>query len=296
MKSPVNPRKRALARALRFSGVEKLLYMRQRLLCRQGFIRAVNYHSTPIESVDSFDQQLRFYQRKYSAVSLRDLKRFFETGQWHKPKPGLIISFDDAVHNNFAVAAPLLEKYGFTGWYFIPTDFCDTPPTDQIAFAKEHRISPAQALPDGRVAMTWEEVSSLARRHVIGSHTRSHCFFYPSVSEAQLAIETQDSKRILEERLADRVEVFCWVGGGTDTYSAKAMKLVREAGYRFVFTTIPLAITPQTSPLMLGRSNIESHWPTEIVAFQLSGAMDVLYRKKKRIVHRVLREGMEIGD
>lgn len=291
----INPKKLFLANFLRLTGLERLLFTQQQWRSPRGFIRGVNYHSTPPESAALLEQQLRFYQSNYSSVSLEELKRFFDMGRWFKSKPGLIISFDDATHNNYSVAAPLLEKYGFVGWFFVVPDFCDTPLSEQVAFAREHQICKAEPLEDGRVALSWEEVKKLGQQHIIGNHTRSHRRFWPTVSKDQMIAEIVEGKRILEERVGRNIDVFCWVGGETDTYNEQAMRLIREAGYSFAFTTIPLLLGPKTHPLMLGRSNVEANWPMRIVKFQLSGAMDLLYLRKRRQVHDKLKKGLRVS-
>lgn len=288
----INPKKIFLSRVLRLVGLEKLLFAQQRWRFPCGFVQAINYHSTPAETASSLERQFHFYRDSYSPVSLDDLKQFFDTGHWFKPKPGLIISFDDGVANNYSIAAPLLEKYDFIGWFFIPLDFCDTPSKEQIAYAEEHKICKAEPLANGRVALSWKEIKKLARRHVIGNHTRSHCRLWPSVRKEQMREEIVESKYILEQRVGSCIEVFCWVGGEVGTYNDYAMRLIKEAGYKFAFTTIPLLQGPKTHPLMLGRSNIEAHWPMEIVKFQLCGAMELLYLRKRRQVHRELKKGL----
>lgn len=290
--SVINPKKLFLANVLRLSGLEKIMFAQQHWWSPHGFIRAINYHSTPPETAALLEQHFRFYERNYSAVTLEDLRQFFSTGRWSKPKPGLIISFDDGIYNNYNIAAPLLKKYGFVGWFFICQDFCNAAISKQGVFAAEHQICKAAPLEKGRLSLSWEEVKSLSKHHIIGNHTRTHCRFGPTVTHEQMVAEIVEEKHILENKLGCSIDVFCWVGGETDTYNEEAMRLVKEAGYLFAFTTIPHLLRPKTHPLLLGRSNVESHWPMKVVKFQLSGIMDMLYSRKRNQVYGMLKKGL----
>lgn len=76
-------------------------------LSRGHFIRVVNYHSTPRVARDELARELAGFARDYATVTLDDLDRFFETGEWHKDKPGLIPVFYEGYRNSATVAAPL---------------------------------------------------------------------------------------------------------------------------------------------------------------------------------------------
>jgi hypothetical protein len=112
-------KKLLLARFFFVSGLGYLFANVQRLLPRKGHIRVVYCHGTPQRHLPGFEEQLRFYRRRYDDVSLADLDRFFASRRSTKKRPGLIISFDDDLRSNFH-AAPLLERYKFTGWFTVP--------------------------------------------------------------------------------------------------------------------------------------------------------------------------------
>jgi peptidoglycan/xylan/chitin deacetylase (PgdA/CDA1 family) len=190
--------------------------------------------------------------------------------------------------SNYDVAVPLLNEFEFCGWFFIPTEFVDLPPKQQIAFARQQRIKIQRENPrDGRVAMNWNEVRQIAANHVVGCHTKTHRRLGRSVTEAEMHAEIVHSRRRLEQELNRQVPVFCWVGGEMDSYSQSAAQVVKSAGYRYSFMTASEPITPSTDPLQIQRTNVESHWPAHFVRFQCTGILDRLYRAKRR---RVLAE------
>ncbi|MCX7807792.1 MAG: polysaccharide deacetylase family protein [Deltaproteobacteria bacterium] len=279
--------KRLLARAFEVTKLSHALLKAQALITRGSYIRAINYHGTPKSLADGLEEQLRFFSRHFSDVSYNDLESFFRSGKWHKKKPGLIISFDDGLRSNAEVAVPLLEKYGFTGWFFVPVAFIDSPPSEQLAFARSHQIVPDESYADGRIAMSWEELREMSKRHVVGCHTRTHRRMTAEVSDEEIEDEIVHARDDLQKKLGRKVYVYCWVGGEEHTYSARAARAIRRAGYRFAFMTNNAPITARTNPLQLQRTNIEAFFSLDVVRFQISGAMDLLYTGKRRRVNRL---------
>lgn len=282
-----------LARAMAPIMAERAFLAIQWKIFNHCYIRAINYHDTPAGTAHNFEKHLQFYRQHFSPVSLSDLNRFFESKEWWKDKPGLIISFDDGHRNNYDVAAPLLEKYGFTGWFFVPVDYINTPPKEQKEFASKHNFAPLnsqtwqEGYEDGRVALSWDELRELDKKHVIGCHTRSHHRMFASTSPEQLNNEIIEAKHILEQELQHSIDIFCWCGGEKNTYSSEAARYVRRAGYRYSFMTISAPILPSTDRLQLHRTNVESHMHINNVKFWLTGLMDVLYTPKRRQVNRI---------
>jgi peptidoglycan/xylan/chitin deacetylase (PgdA/CDA1 family) len=207
-------------------------------LLRGQYIRAINYHNTHFADKGKLERELQYYQQNFSPVSKEDLEEFFVTKEWKKEKPGLIISMFEAYRNNYDVALPLLEKYGFTGWYHIITDFVDTPVPLQKEFAQNHSIDIDQFdeySHDGRYAMTWAEVQDVAKNHVICSHTRSHYRILLDTPEEVMKREIVESKTILEEKLQQEVDIFCWLGGAQFNHNPVAADIIKNAGYRYLF-------------------------------------------------------------
>ncbi|MHC9543687.1 MAG: polysaccharide deacetylase family protein [Vulcanimicrobiota bacterium] len=294
----ISSKKVALAAVLRYSGIEWLMSNAGRFYYGKAHIKAVGYHSVAPLDVSNFRRQMDLYMKHYSPASLDDLNNLLVHGHWQKAMPGIIISFDDGLSNNYSVVAPVLEEYGMRGLFFIPSDFINQSPADQKTYADEHRIIiPDDYTGNGRLALTWDEIADLAKRgHMLGSHTHSHCRFYSSVPQEQMQVEMSESKRLLEESLKQRIDAFAWVGGETETYNSIASYWIAKAGYTVSFTTIPIPITPKTNPFLLGRMNVEADWPLSIVRFQLCGAMDLLYTLKRRKVFRTIRDGIKFFE
>ncbi len=287
MQFAIRREKLLLARALERTGLSRALLFAQAALRRRGYVRVVNYHGTPPEHAASFERQMAFYAEHFSPVTRGDLDRLFRDGRWVAPRPGLLISFDDGLRTNFDVAAPLLERYGFTGWFFVPVGFIDEPPATQVRYAHEHLIQVDHTPPDGRVAMSRDELRALSRRHVVGCHTRTHLRLEDGVPPARLEDEIVAARADLEAALGRAVDTFCWVGGEEHTYSAEAARVVRRAGYRYAFMTNNAPLTHRADPMQIQRTNIEAAWSLDVLRFQLSGVMDALFTPKRARVNRL---------
>jgi peptidoglycan/xylan/chitin deacetylase (PgdA/CDA1 family) len=277
--------KRALAASFDASGLNRLLLSAWRL--RLPWARALNYHDVPPRLAPAFEEQLRFYARHFVAVGLPELDAL-RAGRWPHPKPGLLLSFDDGLRSHAEVVAPLLERYGFPGWFMVPVGFVDTPPGEQVAFAREHAIDCDVApWPDGRIALSWQEIRRLDGRHVICCHTHSHRRLAASLTARDLEHEIVEARSRLEEGLGHPVRAFAWVGGEEWSYSAEAARVIRTAGFELAFMTNNAVIRPGCDPLQMQRTHVEAGFPGPLVRLSLSGFFDVLYAPKRQRVNRL---------
>ena len=280
-------------RALCLVKGDTILRRIQRILFGRRFIRAVYYHDTPFRHGKNLEEHLQFFRRHFSSVSYNDLKDFLIDGTWKKDKPGLIVGFDDGLRSNFDVAYPLLEAYGFVGWFFIPTDFVAPQNTESEDWASGHRIKFEQTYPDRRIAMTWDEIRELRNHHhVIGSHTRTHHRMIAETDSEQMDSEIVESKQIMESELGERVKVYCWVGGEEHTYNREAARIIRSSGYELCFTALCAPIVPSSDPYHLHRTGLGVEAPLHVVKFQLSGIIDVLFGPTRGRVRKILADAI----
>jgi len=88
--------------------------------------------------------------------------------------------------------------------------------------------------PDFARLMTFEEIQELANSgHEIGSHSMTHCMM-PECDDRSLEYEVSESLKILNSRLTQPIDTFCYPNGDSDERSANA---VAKAGYLRAVTT-----------------------------------------------------------
>jgi|JI10StandDraft_1071094.scaffolds.fasta_scaffold25910_5 peptidoglycan/xylan/chitin deacetylase (PgdA/CDA1 family) len=282
----LNPRKLQLARLLDRTGLAPAaLALRGRL--RPGHIQALYYHDVPPAEASAFEAQLRWLRARYVPVGPAELDALL-AGQWPHSRPGVLLSFDDGLRSHAEVVAPLLEAHGFTGWFFVPTGFVDCPTPEQATFAARHRIASRTEWPDGRLALTHDQVRALARHHVVGGHTVHHLRLGDEHAPATLAHEILGGRDRLAVLTGRPVTAFSWVGGEESTYGTQAARLIEGAGFSHVFRTLAAPILAGDSPGALHRHSVESHLPSEVFRFQLCGVMDLAYAAKRWRVARRL--------
>jgi peptidoglycan/xylan/chitin deacetylase (PgdA/CDA1 family) len=277
--------KKILATVFYWLGISWISFLISRFFFG-SHIRVVNYHGTPESEAGNFEQHLKWYKKWYDDVSFDDLNQFLETGKWLKSKPGIILSFDDGKRNNYDIGRPLLEKYGLTGWFFIPTDWVNASVTDQRI---EHAIDLKllAEYPSDRIIVNEPELISLQKKHVIGCHTKSHHRMKEDDNFETLTEEIQLSKSILEKYTGKEIKIFCWVGGEEINYTNNAARLIEKSGYDVSFTTNTFPILKKANKFNLHRTNIETNFSMPLLLFQLSGLMDLLYFPKRKRLKKV---------
>jgi peptidoglycan/xylan/chitin deacetylase (PgdA/CDA1 family) len=268
-----NQIKRAGAKVFDWIGINGLGFRVQKAFF-SPFIRAINYHVVEEEHARSFEEHLRYYSRAFVSVDRDRLESFLTTGEWQHPRPGLILSFDDGHSTHHDVVAPLLEKYGFIGWFFIPAGLMNLP--ENLA---DREIECESAL-------TLKQLKHLNERHIVGSHSETHCRLGKDVSAERLVSEISGSKLHLEQALGHPIDIFCWVGGEEASYSRKAAELIKS-NYKYSFMTNNAVIRAGSDRFQLQRTNIEAENPMSLVRFQLSGIMDLVYTNKRRRVNKL---------
>jgi Polysaccharide deacetylase len=282
----MNPKKLRLARACHVARVDAMLLDVQKRLFRP-YIRCLNFHDVPTEQADNFERQLRFYAQEFEPVD-RDGLAALHSDRWRASKPGLLLSFDDGLRSHADIVAPLLEAYGLTGWFMVPPAFIDAEPKEQRTFARDRSIQYADPPPqNARVAMTWDDLRRLDRRHVIGCHSWDHTRLTDSLSQGALELQTCHAKQRLENMLRHEVAAFAWVGGEEWSYSRRAAVAVKHAGFKYAFMSSSHIIRPRSDLQHLQRTNVEASDSQDVMRFQISGLMDLYHAPRRRRINRV---------
>jgi peptidoglycan/xylan/chitin deacetylase (PgdA/CDA1 family) len=202
----------------------------------------------------------------------------------------LALTFDDAQHDNYSNARPVLARHHLKASFFVPVVAAERQELlwhDRLGFAvltllkqadtgreqlmrilaaaglsasgtrnlvsniaeaskglalearlrlvdELEKASNSALAPSFARLMTFDELAELAADgHEIGSHSMTHCMM-PECDDRSLTYEVAESRHVLQARIGQPIETFCYPNGNSDARTAHA---VAQAGYRRAVTT-----------------------------------------------------------
>jgi peptidoglycan/xylan/chitin deacetylase (PgdA/CDA1 family) len=145
----------------------------------------------------------------------------------------VVISIDDGYLDTATLAAPVLDRFGYTATLFaLSAGHAVNGQVSDKSLEDRPLIAPA-ALAELR-----------GGAFEIGAHTRTHADL-TAIPAAEAALEVGDSKRELERELGRPVTLFAYPFGRAD---AGVRELVRQAGFRAARGVTPGRNRPATDP------------------------------------------------
>jgi len=164
-------------------------------------------------SPEHFEAQLQYLAGAgYQTVTLADVYTRLSTGKPLPPKP-IVLSFDDGYKDAYTVVAPLLQKYGFVGEFFVLA----TP----AHFEAEHYL-------------TWSEMQAMSEEGLsIQAHGRDHVDLTNRAYD-YLVYQVLGAKEAVEAHTGAPVTFFCYPSGRHDDDTEA---VVASAGYLGAVTT-----------------------------------------------------------
>lgn len=161
-------------------------------------------------SPGAFTEQMQYLSKNgYQTITLANLLDHVLVGTPLPARP-IILTFDDGYDDNYNQAYPILHGYGFTGVFFVLTDFVGQP-----GYA------------------SWEQIVAMSRNGMdIQAHGRTHADL--AISGAEDATwQIAGSRSVLEEKLGRPVQFYCYPSG---RYTPATIALLRANGYRAAVT------------------------------------------------------------
>lgn len=203
------------------------------------FVRVVNYHSTPHSSRDALRDELARYAKRFANVGFAELEEFFETGRWANGRAGFLPVFYEGYRTCHDVAASVCDELGLAAVFPICTGFVDCPPAEQEVFARSHHIGlePEDLVePGARLALSWDEIAQLSRRHTVTPHTASHDGIADVATDADFEREIVEPKRKMDAVTGQSAPAFAWLHGTQWGMSPRHDRALQDAGYRYLIS------------------------------------------------------------
>ena len=148
----------------------------------------------------------------------------------------------EGFRDNYDVILPILEEFGFVGWFFVPSHFLNVPARRQRIFAARHSLHyGADEYPGDRIALSWVELRAAhSRGHLVACHSRNHTALLRDTPDDVLHDEIVVAKQELEDGLGAKVDTFCYLYGAEYGLNPRADALLVEAGFKYLFSNYRL--------------------------------------------------------
>lgn len=187
-------------------------------------------------SKKDFERQMLFLKsHRYNVLPLEAIGTLIREKK-NVPAKTIAITFDDGYKDNYIYAFPVLKKYNLPATIFIIVN--------EVGRHQNDRLS-------------WDEIKIMQDSGIItfGSHSLGPESLTNIKSEEKLRSEIFDSKKILEEKLDNEINVFSYPEG---RFNEKIKQLIMEAGYKLAVTTNPGKRFPSDDVFALKRIRISS--------------------------------------
>jgi len=203
-----------------------------------------------------FEQHLAYLKEQgYQTISLDDLTYYLAQG---RPFPSdgkpILITFDDGYLDNYQNALPLLQKYGFTGVFFVVTELAE-------------RASAGMIAPDGLryadVYMTWDQLRAMTAAGMdVECHARVHEDLTENDDE-RLIWQVLGCREMIESHLGRRPRYVAYPSG---IYDERVALTFASDGYWGGITTQQGVQQDSSRPFELKRLRVRSTTTTEQLA------------------------------
>jgi peptidoglycan/xylan/chitin deacetylase (PgdA/CDA1 family)/folate-dependent phosphoribosylglycinamide formyltransferase PurN len=174
-------------------------------------------------STEYFLRHVRFLQKYYDIVSLREAVEMLEAN--NVKRPTVVLTFDDGYRDNFINLRAVVEETGVPVTMFISSD--------HISSGTEfnHDLENGQI---GFLPLTWAQLRQMRTDGFeIGSHTRTH-FNCGSQDEITLENEIAGSRAELAKQLQQPIKFFSFPFGLPENISPRAAQIAAQTYPYFV--------------------------------------------------------------
>lgn len=212
-------------------------------------------HSVPPHAEARFRELLRELSKTHTFISYAEAMMRIQAGKIDRPY--VAFSFDDGFASN-ARTARILEEFGATGCFFVPTDFIGV---ETVSDARDFF-----GFVDGvdEPAMTWSDLETLKERgHMVENHTARHNVL-SWITETQYEDEIGRAAEVLRRRLGS-ANHFAWPRGRFSHFNAEAARVVFATGHETCASAERGAHVVKSAgglrQLCIRRDHLMAEWP-----------------------------------
>lgn len=196
---------------------------------------ALMYHDVFNQSVnESGFQEIGAIKYKISQQSFEDQIKTIDSycNKEFINKDNIYFTFDDGGRSFLTIIAPLLESYGYKGYFFITTKLINT-----LGF------------------LTMDDIIELDQRgHTIGTHSHSHPINISALSYRQIELEWVESLSILTDILKKPIKYAAIPGG---FFSSDSRNILFSNEVNIIFTSNPTTkVKILDSKMIIGRYSV----------------------------------------
>lgn len=242
--------------------------------------------------LDRFEAQMWWLRRHYTVIPLVEMAGRLRDGR--SLQGTVALTFDDGYDGVLAWGVPVLRALHLPATLFIVASAPDAPrpfwwdhplvrgahtPARHQAWLEEQRgdgaailgsFAPLPAFATAGLprSATWSAIAgALSPEIEVGAHSLGHRTL-PRLTDAELAIELEQGRAIIEQRLGVRPTLFAYPYGRWDR---RVRDAVRAAGYTAAVTLDPGPVTRGDDPWSLRRLNIPAGLDAPAYACWLAG-------------------------
>jgi peptidoglycan/xylan/chitin deacetylase (PgdA/CDA1 family) len=228
-----------------------------------------------------FRKHMDYIAKKgFNVISLHQVMSCIKEGQ-EFPEKSLVITFDDGYESIYRNAYPLFKKYKFPAAIFLA---CDSIDSWRTFYRDEALLKKRPEIADEVKFLSWEQIREMHESGLItiGSHTMSHPRL-GTLPKEQIEYEVGQSKRVIEEKLNDKISFFAYPFGlkHYGDISNKTTEVLRKKGYVLACTSELGRNTHNEDLMMLKRIGMTCYDTLSVFNAKLIGAYDFMVYAQK---------------
>lgn len=222
-------------------------------------------------STEGFREQLKYlHENGYQTISLEQYYKHVLAHDSEVSDKTVIITFDDNNLCHYSISTPILNEFGFRATFFVVSSFIDM---------QSDMLTSVQLVEMKNAGMSIE------------SHSHTHRFL-SDLNDAELLVELETSRRLLEDCVQSEVRFVSCPGG---RYSRRVLDSALAIGYFGVCTSAPGLNEPVRGqpPKKLNRFLVSAATRLETFAKIVNGEegfvrSEILRHRTKSMIKRLL--------